>query len=65
MRDTVYFTLPWEVSEPRNKMSISFSTVSDSKLWTNPDKPESILFNPITNTFKYSPKGTVMQLSLQ
>ena len=32
-------------------------------LWADPDKLESILFNLITNAFKYSPKGTVIHLS--
>lgn len=32
-------------------------------LWVDPDKLESILFNLITNAFKYSPKGTVISLS--
>ena len=34
-------------------------------LWADPDKLESILFNLITNAFKYSPKGTVIHLSVQ
>ncbi len=34
-------------------------------LWADPDKLESILFNLITNAFKYSPKGTVVKLSAQ
>lgn len=34
-------------------------------LWADPDKLESILFNLITNAFKYSPKGTVIHLSAQ
>lgn len=34
-------------------------------LWADPNKLESILFNLITNAFKYSPKGTIIQLSVK
>lgn len=34
-------------------------------LWADPDKLESILFNLLTNAFKYSPKGTVIHLSVE
>lgn len=34
-------------------------------LWADPDKLESILFNLITNAFKYSPKGTIIHLSVR
>ena len=50
----------------QQESEITFQTKnSPIYLWADPDKLESILFNLITNAFKYSPKGTVIELSAQ
>ena len=50
----------------QRESEIIFQTENSSIfLWADPDKLESILFNLITNAFKYSPKGTVIHLSAQ
>ncbi len=50
----------------QRESEISFEAkTSPVFLWADPDKLESILFNLLTNAFKYSPKGTVIHLSVE
>lgn len=50
----------------QRESEITFQAASSPLyLWADPDKLESILFNLITNAFKYSPKGTTIHLSAQ